>query len=148
MSTGYGWNEQDPYAHGDPQARGVYPEHGRSGQFSGADPSSAGSPGAAQQPSGGQSYGNPGYTGQNYGGQNYGGQNYAGQAYGGQQPYGGQNLGGPDLGPRNDYGRAPADTDAGRGGAHKASVAAIAIYVGLFVGLPVLIALIGVAVAL
>lgn len=134
MSTGHGWNQRDPYQHGEPDARGVYPERGRSGRYSGGhQPHGHGSSAGRAQPYGsGQAYGfdQPYRSGQASGGA---GRNAA-------DPYGG------DV--RNDYGRAPADTDAGRGGAHKASVAAILIYVGLFVGLPLLIGLVTIIVAL
>ncbi|MGO1172684.1 MAG: hypothetical protein ACTHXO_07410 [Actinomycetaceae bacterium] len=75
-------------------------------------------------------------TGPVYGADQHGGQQYGAPQYGAHQ-YGG------DV--RNDYGRAPADTDAGRGGAHKWSIAVILLYFGLpflVVGVSIVVAVI------
>jgi hypothetical protein len=143
MSNGYGWNEQNPYESGDQlSAPGVKPpKHGMGS--------------SAPRPAYGTYEGD--YRAAQAG--TYGG---AGAGPGGdgvgQGPYGtgpqqdgqpGAPRGGP--GPhviRNDYGQAPPDTDAGRGGAHSLSVLAVLLYVGLFVAGPVIIGLIVFAAAM
>ena len=118
MSNGYGWTEQDPY--GSPEqhpAPGVMPPRRGTGASGPRPP--YGAYGGAPQAHHVGTYPGPG-----------------GPAPAGQRPIGQ----GPVV-PRNEYGQAPPDTDAGRGGSHPLSLFAILLYLGLFVGLPLLVML-------